>query len=207
MISLALLGIIPLVGRSRKHPWTVSIAILGNLVAALLFLCLAKAYFGPRDSRAHLERFVGLAVIPLAVLLGIGAHSLRHYLQMATGNRFPEQLRKFGVAVFVGVLVLTSWEFADGSNRRISELFREALALDLPSNAAYVSFSDMECDYGVPSENGSASRFRRGTSEANGIESALPPRSSLRLAGLGPYTTMPELIKLAHEKGILVASS
>ena len=187
LAGLALLAVIPLVGKTRKHPRTVSFAILGNLVLALIFLCLATAPFGPRDSRAHLERFLGLAVIPLAVLLGIGADSIRSL----TADRIAESIRKLVLAVFVGGFDSERLGIVDGLNRRIADLYREAIALDLPSNAAWVAFSDSECDYGVSHRErcavpGPGRRHR----EASGKRVA--PVVEPRFAGIGLYETMPE---------------
>ena len=197
-LGLVFFGIFSLVGRDKKQPRSVSYAVLGNLLASLIFLCLAKAHFGPASSRAHLERFFGLALIPLAVLFGLGADSLRRWL--------PEGFRKGALAIFVAVLFISSWEFADGSARMLTDLYREALALDLPNNAAYVAFSDLECDYGVPTENGIRFPVQAGDIGSDWYKQRVVAAVEPRFAGLGPFETMPDLIQLAHDKKIPIAS-
>ena len=126
----------------------VALALWSNVLLALVFLTSAQVKTGSMVSLAILDRFEGTALVPLAVLLGVGL-----------GSVFQRFVR-YKIAIFVISLLLIvagvaiNYSSADSRSDRTFEIYRNTIGRSLPALAFYLAAQDLEVFYGVPVEGG-----------------------------------------------------
>jgi hypothetical protein len=120
--------------------------LLAALILGFVFLNQAETNGGDPFSLALLERFFAPAVMPLAVLAGAGLQLL---------NRRSVRLAMIFAAVFLVFLGVSGYREADSSFDNTIEVFRRAIALELPREAIYVGGQSEEYFSGIPQADGS----------------------------------------------------
>lgn len=217
---LVVVGAAALWAALRPEPNRVAsiIGVLGTIGAALAFLAIAVARTQPGSAPddATLERFLGTAVVPLAVLMGLGFHALT--LRLAA---WVPRLRRGGgggVAAWLVVACLVAGSFAlnapvalGAHDDRTSDVVLEATARTLRElpGAVYLSSTDLEVLAGVPDDGtGGGRRFpvKCAGSLAPWYVRDVLPAIEPRL-GVGPFPDEASIVRASLALGVPVVMS
>lgn len=126
-----------------------AVALGGSLVAGLLLLArMREPGDGDVEIVATLERFVGVAVLPGALLVAVGAEHLS-----ARAGRLARVLRA-AILVTAVSLILPCRDVVAAAQDRTLEVLLDAAGRSLPADAVFLGATDLDVFGGVPAPGG-----------------------------------------------------
>jgi hypothetical protein len=184
-----------------RPPRSVAVGLLGWVGLSAVLLLRARLSGDFMVVTGLLERFEGTAVLPLAMLLGLGAD--RAIRMVPERRRAPFAI---GIAAVWAVFAFARGRSdADASSDRTIEVFRDALAATISPAALYVGGLSEETFYGLPL--GAHLRFPLQGNLPwywDGVAAELEPRVRLFLP---PPRGLGELLAAAGAAGLEVTTT
>jgi hypothetical protein len=149
------------------------------------------------------NRLQGPAVVVCAVLMGLGFSQLQQEMAARPGRR--NVFAVAALAFFFGS-VAHYWNYVNAGAVATVELFRVAIVETLPVDAVYVSASDTEALYGVPTKDGIRFPIESGSMSRKSYTQSLSLIDP-RFEAVGSLSSIAPLIESAYEKGWNIAST
>ena len=147
VLLLGLVGLVDLVRRRELRP---ALLPIGGCAAAAFALLLRSRLPEQTYADEVLEHLQGPVTIAGSLLIGLGMGALRPDDAAAARRGMTIVL----CIVVVAAWMILGWGAADQSHDRTLETYVQGLALALPEDAVYVTESDVETFWGVPTPHG-----------------------------------------------------